>query len=109
MKTTTSTYSVHQFDEDHNEAGYTTRCERELAERAGADKLGAAKVGGSYYYLADETGEVYRLTPHEVGTLGAGEMDDRGVDYSLWCTYTGHLMRRISDRVRAALGMEETG
>lgn len=88
------------------DTSYSVRVDYAEAIRLGAEKIGAAKVGRNYYYRAEEVDEVLRLTPMEVAQLGAGELDDRGSDYSLWCATTGRSIERPSRTVRAALGME---
>ena len=104
------TVSVPNLDENHTENGYSVTLSREdylAAIDAGESKLGAAKVGGAWYYKADETDEVYRLTADEVAAAGVGETDYRGWDYSLWCSSTGRLVKRPSKAVREALGIDE--
>ena len=88
------------------DASYSVRVDYGEAIRLGAEKIGAAKVGCHYYYLAEEVDKVYRLTPMEVARLGAGELDDRGSDYSLWCSTTGAIISHPQRSVRDALGME---
>jgi len=89
---------------DGKDVSYSTRIDRDEAIRVGAERIGAIRVGRHYYYHADETDEVYRLTATELAMLGAGEIDGRGSDYSLWCTMTGTLVTRPSAAVRDALG-----
>jgi hypothetical protein len=101
------TISVPNVDGDNGDSSYSVKVDYAEAIRLGAGKLGAKKIGKSYYYRADETGEVYRLTPVEVAQLGAGEIDERGSDYSLWCTLTGQLVSHPRKAVRTALGIEE--
>lgn len=84
---------------------YEVTVDRDSAIKAGASTLGATKVGMHWYYVADETSEVYRLTSREVARFGAGKLDSRGVNYSLWCSETGHLIRKPSARIKAALGI----
>ena len=100
--------SVPTIDENCTEAGYSVTLSREdylAAIDSGASKLGASKVGNAWYYKADETDEVYRLTADEVAAAGVGETDDRGWDYSLWCSSTGRLIMRPTKAVREALGI----
>jgi hypothetical protein len=98
---------VPQYDDEQTESGYTVRVDYDRAVEAGASKLGAVSVGTHWYYKADETDEIYRLTRREVAELGAGQLDDRGVDYSLWCSGTGRLIKRPTKAVLAALGIED--
>ena|SRR6266581_6102083 len=98
--------SVPQVTSDNSDDSYATRVDYAEAIRVGAAALGAAKVGANYYYEADETNEVYRLTPTEVASYGAGKLDDRGVDYSLWCACTGAIVKHPRAAVREALGIE---
>lgn len=103
------TISIPNLDETSTDASYFTTLSRDdylRAISAGEDKLGTAKVGGAWYYKADETDEVFRLTADEVAAAGVGETDDRGWDYSLWCSYTGTLIRCPRKAVRDALGLE---
>lgn len=88
------------------DASYTVVVAFKAAVKAGANALEAYRVGRAWYYRADETNEVYRLTSHEVAEYGAGKLDERGVNYSLWCSQTGRLIKRPSKAVRAALGMD---
>jgi hypothetical protein len=89
------------------DTSYSVKVDYGEAIRLGAEKIGAAKVGCHYYYyLAEEVHEVYQLTPMEVAQLGAGELDDRGSDYSLWCSTTGTIIKHPRSSVRDALGME---
>ena len=74
------------------------------AIRAAESKLGASRIGRSWYYRANETDEVYRLTRAELISYGSGLLDERGVDYSLWCSQTGHLISHPSRIVREAVG-----
>lgn len=99
------TVTVPQITEDGQEDGYTVTVDRQECINAACSKLGAAHVGRSYYYKADETGEVYKLTGMELAQYGAGLLDSRGVDYSLWCSGSGKLIRRPSKAVRSALGI----
>lgn len=101
------TISVPNVDGDNGESSYSVKVDYDEAIRLGADKIGAVQVGRHYYYRADEVDEVFRLTPMEVAQLGAGELDDRGSDYSLWCSTTGQLVKHPRRNVRAALGMED--
>lgn len=88
------------------DASYTVVVSFQAAVHAGAKALDAARVGKVWYYLAHETNEIYRLTAHELAEYGAGKIDGRGVDYSLWCCGTGRLIKRPSKAVRAAFGMD---
>ena len=97
---------VPHIDEDRNEDSYTVTVDYREAVRLGAGKIGAVQSGRKYYYLADDVDEVFRLTGPELAQLGAGEIDGRGSDYSLWCSLTGERVKRPSRRVRAALGMQ---
>lgn len=98
--------SVAQLSDDHTDGSYTTLVDYDQATRLGADKLGGVRVGKSYYYKADETDEVYRLTRREVAEYGAGLIDERGVNYSLWCSSTGEIVKSTSPAVRQALGID---
>lgn len=100
------TVSVPNVDGANCDSSYSVVVDYAEAIRLGAKKIGAVQVGRLWYYLADEVHEVYRLTPMEVAQLGAGELDDRGSDYSLWCSTTGTLVKRPRRNVREALGME---
>lgn len=97
---------VPTIGDDCADDSYTVTVDYREAVRLGADKIGAVRVGRKYYYLADEVDEVFRLTGMELAQLGAGEIDGRGSDYSLWCAQTGERVARPSRRVRAALGMQ---
>lgn len=98
--------TVYQVDQDNGDASYSAKVDYAAAIEAGADRIGATKIGRAYYYVADEVDEVFRLTPMEVAQLGAGYLDARGSDYSLWCAHTGQRIRRPSRRVKAALNIE---
>lgn len=100
------TISVPNVDGDNGDSSYSVKVDYDEAIRLGAAKIGAAKVGHHYYYRADEVDEVFRLTPMEVAQLGAGELDERGSDYSLWCSTTGEIVKHSRRAVRDALGME---
>jgi hypothetical protein len=91
--------------EDGSEAGYTVDIPRRDAIDAGMEALSAIRVGRGYYYSAQEAGEVYRLTAMEVASFGAGQIDDRGIDYSLWCATTGTRIKRPSSGVKLGLGV----
>jgi len=66
--------------------------------------LGAVEVDGDWYYRAEETGEVYECDSYEMAAYGAGLLDERGVDYSLWCTVSGSIVGDPSAEVLDALG-----
>jgi hypothetical protein len=101
------TITVPCVDQDNGDASYSVKVDYAKAKRLGAQKLGAVKLGRYYYYRADEVDEVVRLNGMEVAQLGAGELDDRGSDYSMWCSVTGKIVKRPRSRVRAALGIYE--
>lgn len=100
------TIVVPNVDGDNQDSSYSVKVDYDESIRLGADKIGAVQIGRHYYYRADEVDEVFRLTPMEVAQLGAGELDDRGSDYSLWCSTTGQLLKHPRRNVREALGME---
>lgn len=100
------TVTVPQIDGDRTDSSYTVTVDRDSAMMSGSSRLGAVMVGRCYYYLAEETGDVYRLTASEIAMVGAGELDERGWDYSLWCASTGHLIEHPRQSVRDALGID---
>lgn len=102
MKTT---LLVPQIDYSWGDATYTARVEYRDAIRAGAKRIGASRIGRCWYYQAQETGEVWRVTSRELAQLGAGEIDGRGSDYSLWCSCTGRRIPSPSANVKIALGL----
>lgn len=99
------TICVPNVDRDNSDSSYSVKVDYSEAIRLGADKLGAVKVGRHYYYRAEEVNEVFRLTAMEVAELGAGELDERGSDYSLWCSTTGRIIPHPSRNVLEALGL----
>ena len=100
------TVTVPQID-DWTDSSYTVTVDRDSAIMEGTIRLGAVRVGRYYYYQAEETGDVYRLTATEIAMIGAGELDERGCDYSLWCASTGHLIEHPRRAVRDALGSDD--
>lgn len=79
---------------DGQDISYETTVDLAAAIEAGAESIGAGRVGRRWYYCAEETGEIYRVTQSELAEIGAGEIDGRGYDYSLWCCTSGTLIRR---------------
>ena len=90
---------------DRVDATYTILVDYHQAVALGAARIGAKQVGRNYFYRADETREIFRLTGMELASLGAGDLDERGSDYSLWCASTGALVRNPRRAVRDALCM----
>lgn len=109
MKTKkTMTVYVPVLDETCGLDGYRVTLSGDQIDEAvdaGAFALGACKVNGRWYYVADETNEVYRLTRRDLATYGAGEKDKRGIDYSLWCNQAGQLVLRPSLAVKQSLDL----
>lgn len=80
------------------------------AIQAAEKDLGAVHVGCYWYYRPISEGSIWRLTRKEMVQYGAGLLDPRGIDFSLWCTYTGNplLKNRPRKRVIEALKALET-
>ena len=89
-----------------NDISYSVEVDPEAAETAAVQALGAVEVDGEWYYLADEAGEVYELSSDDLVSYGAGLLDERGVDYSLWCSMSGKMVTAPSAAIMDALGME---
>lgn len=97
------TLCVPYIDDSGTDASYTVKVNYASAIAEGAKRIGAVKVGGGWYYRAEEVDEVYKVTNMELAQLGAGEIDGRLADYSLWCSQTGKHIARPRKAVLAAL------
>ena len=64
---------------------------------AAAERIGAVWSGTAWYYLAKETGEIYRVTEKELHMLGPD-------NYSEWAAQTGRLITKPNWLIKTLLG-----
>lgn len=100
---TRRTIFVPHIDESQTDASYKIKVHYAFAIAEGAKRIGAVKVGGGWYYRTEVFDEVYKVTEMQLAQLGAGEMDGRRADYSLWCSQSGKHISRPRKAVLAAL------
>jgi len=61
-------------------------------------ELRAERVGNDEWRYRDDNKFACAVTRLDLITLGAGLLDERGVDYGVWCNYHGHVIEEKSEK-----------
>jgi hypothetical protein len=95
------TVTVPVFREDGGEGSYPVELTPEQAAAALARavaELRAERVGNDEWRYRDDNKFACAVTRLDLITLGAGLLDERGVDYGVWCNYHGHVIEEKSEK-----------